>query len=247
MPGSAIVTTGRLLILGLELLGSNGAGVTQDMASGLAVRVLALGALGNLHAGKLTSVLLNIGNRGTTDVGGNGMKALGALRIVLNVAQNRDVGHAEHIREVMHQHGVVGKVAIGDDGKRGAILNKRYAVAVENATAHGRRGDGAGLVALGLFIVIVRRDHLHTPQLDGKRGKHRAHTRGEDGEAPLKRRRGRIALALGGARSRSVLRVIGKTGIAAAHNNQRDNNGHDQHDTGDDDRYLGRHLWASPI
>ena len=148
---------------------------------------------------------------------------------------------------MMHQHGIVGQVAIGDDGKRGAVLHERHAVAVEDASAHGRRGDGTGLVALGLLVVIVRRDHLHAPQLDGKRGKHRAHTGREDREAALKCRRGGIALALSGSRGGSMLRIVGKTGITAAHDDKRDHNGHDQHDTGDDDRQLGRHLWASPI
>ena len=217
------------------------------MAGSLAIRILTLGALGNLHARKLAGMLLDIGDRRASHIGSDGVKALGALGIVLNVAQHRDIGHAEHIGEMVHQHGIVGQVAIGDDGKRGAVLHERHAVAVQDASAHGRRGDGAGLIALGLLVVIVRRDHLHAPQLNGKRGKHRAHARGEDGETALKGGRGGIALALGGSRGRSMLRVVGKTGITAAHDDERDHNGHDQHDTGDDDRKLGRHLWASPI
>jgi len=121
-------------------------------------------------------------------------------------------------------------------------LHKCHAIAIKDSPAHSRRGDGTGLVALGLLVVVVRRDHLHAPQLDGERGKHRAHAGGEDGEATLEGGRGGIALALGGARGRSMLRVVGKTGIAAAHDDQRDHNSHDQHDTGDDNRHLGRHL-----
>ena len=126
-------------------------------------------------------------------------------------------------------------------------MHKCHAIAIKDSPAHGRRGDGTGLVALGLLVVVVRRNHLHTPQLDGERGKHRAHAGGEDGEATLEGGRGGIALALSGARGRSMLRIVGKTGIAAAHDDQRDHNGHDQHDTGDDNRHLGRHLQASPI
>ena len=126
-------------------------------------------------------------------------------------------------------------------------MHKCHAIAIKDSPAHSRRGDGTGLIALGLLVVVVRRDHLHAPQLDGERGKHRAHAGGEDGEATLEGGRGGIALALGGARGRSMLRIVGKTGIAAAHDDQRDHNGHDQHDTGDDNRHLGRHLRASPI
>lgn len=45
--------------------------------------MLALGTLGNLDARELAGVLLNIGNRGATDVRRDGMQALGALGIVL--------------------------------------------------------------------------------------------------------------------------------------------------------------------
>ena len=108
--------------------------------------------------------------------------------------------------------------------------------------------DGSGqAITIGLLLVIVRRDHLHAPQLDGKCRKHRAHTRGEDGKAALKGGRRGIALALGGARGRSMLRIVGKTGIATTHDDQRDHDGHNQHDTGDNNRQLGRHLRASPI
>ena len=126
-------------------------------------------------------------------------------------------------------------------------MHQRDAVAVQDAATNGRRGNGTGLIALGLLVVVVGRDHLHAPQLNGKRGKHRTHARGEDGKAALEGRSGRIALALGGARGRSVLRVVGKAGVAAAHDDQRDHDGHNQHDTGDNNRQLGRHLRASPI
>ena len=113
-------------------------------------------------------------------------------------------------------------------------MHKCHAIAIKDSSAHSRRSDSTGLVALGLLVVVVRRDHLHAPQLNGERGKHRAHAGGEDGEATLEGGRGGIALALGGARGRSMLCVVGKTGIAAAHDDQRD--------TGDDNRHLGRHL-----
>ena len=243
----AVVVARRLLVLRLELLGGNGAGIAQDVAGGLAIRILTLGALGNLHARELAGVLLNIGDGGATHVRGNGMQTLRALGIVLDIAKHRYIGHAQHVREVTHQHLVIGKVAIGHDGKRGTVLHQSHAVAIEDTPAHGRRGNGTGLIALGLLVVVVRRDHLHTPQLNGKRGKHRAHTGGEDGEATLKGRRRRIALALGGARGGSMLRIKGKTGITATHDDQRDRNSHDQHDTGDNNRHLGRHVRASPI
>ena len=217
------------------------------MAGGLAIRVLALGALGDLHAGKLTCVLLNVGDSRAAHVSRDGMQTLRAFGIVLDVAQYRDIRHAEHVSKMTHQHLVAGKVAIGDDSERGTVLYQRDAVAVQDAATHGGRGNGTGLIALCLLVIVVRRDHLHAPQLNGKCGKHRTHARGEDGKAALKGRSGRIALALGGARGRSVLRVVGKAGVAAAHNDQRDHNGHDQHDTGDNDRHLGRHLQASPI
>ena len=67
------------------------------MACRLAIRILALGTLGNLDARELAGVLLNIGNRGAADVRRNGMQALGALCIVLDIAQNRHVGHTEHV------------------------------------------------------------------------------------------------------------------------------------------------------
>lgn len=90
------------------------------------------------------------------------------------------------------------------------VLDKRHAIAVEDAAAHSGCGNGARLIAISLLFVIVRRDHLHAPQLDGKRREHRAHTRGEDGEAALKGGRRGIALALGGARGRPMLRIVGK-------------------------------------
>ena len=192
-------------------------------------------------------MLLNIGDGGATHIRGNGVQALRAFGIVLDIAKHRNVGHAQHVRKMTHQHLVVGKVAIGHDGKRGAVLHQSHAVAIEDTSTHGRRGNSTGLIALGLLVVVVRRDHLHAPQLNGKRGKHRAHTGGEDGEATLKGRRRRIALALGGAGSGSMLCIKGKAGITAAHNDQRDHNGHDQHDTGDNNRHLGRHVRASPI
>ena len=247
LTGSAIVIARSLLVLCLELLRGNGAGITQNVTGRLAIRVLALGALGNLHARELAGMLLDIGNRGAAHVRRDGMQALSALGIVLDIAQHRNIGHTEHIGKMVHQHGVIGQVAIGDDGKRGTVLHKCHAIAIKDSPAHSRRGDGTGLVVLGLLVVVARRDHLHTPQLDGERGKHRAHAGGEDGEATLEGGRGGIALALGGARGRSMLRIVGKTGIAAAHDDQRDHNGHDQHDTGDDNRHLGRHLRASPI
>ena len=217
------------------------------MACRLAVGILALGALGNFDARELAGVLLNIGNRGATDVRRDGVQALGALGIVLNVAQNRHVRHSEHVGKMTNQNLILGKVAVGHDGKRGTVLDKRHAIAVEDAAAHSGCGNGASLIAISLLLVIVRRDHLHAPQLDGKRREHRAHAGGENGEAALKGGRRGIALALGGARGRSMLRIVGKTGIAAMHDDQRDHDGHNQHDTGDNNRHLGRHLQASPI
>ena len=87
------------------------------MACRLAIWILALGTLGNLDARELAGVLLNIGNRGATDVRRDGMQALGALGIVLDIAQNRHVGHAEHIGKMANQNLILGKVAVGHDSK----------------------------------------------------------------------------------------------------------------------------------
>ena len=59
----SIIIARGFLILGLELLGGNGAGIAQNVTGRLAVRVLALGTLGNLDARELACVLLDIGNR----------------------------------------------------------------------------------------------------------------------------------------------------------------------------------------
>ena len=117
LTGGAIVIARSLLVLRLELLGGNGAGIAQNVTSRLAVRVLALGALGNLHARELAGMFLDIGNRGAAHVRRDGMQALSALGIVLDIAQHRDVGHTEHVGKMAHQHGVIGQVAIGNDGK----------------------------------------------------------------------------------------------------------------------------------
>ena len=87
------------------------------MTGRLAVRVLALGTLGNLDARELAGVFLDIGNRGATDVRRDGMQALGALGIVLNIAQNRHVGHTEHVGKMTNQNLILSKVAIGHDSK----------------------------------------------------------------------------------------------------------------------------------
>ena len=117
LTGSAIVIARSLLVLCLELLRGNGAGITQNVTGRLAIRVLALGALGNLHARELAGMLLDIGNRGAAHVRRDGMQALSALGIVLDIAQHRDVGHTEHVGKMAHQHGVLGKVAVGHDSK----------------------------------------------------------------------------------------------------------------------------------
>ena len=87
------------------------------MACRLAIWILALGALGNLHARELAGVLLNIGNRGAAHVRRDGMQALGALGIVLDIAQHRDVGHTEHVGKMANQNLILGKVAVGHDSK----------------------------------------------------------------------------------------------------------------------------------
>ena len=87
------------------------------MACRLAIWILALGTLGNLDARELAGMLLNIGNRGTTDVRRDGMQALSALGIVLNIAQHRHVGHTEHVGKMANQNLILGKVAVGHDSK----------------------------------------------------------------------------------------------------------------------------------
>ena len=114
--GSIVIARG-FLILGLELLGGNGAGIAQDMACRLAVWILALGTLGNLDARELAGMLLNIGNRGATDVRRDGMQALGALCIVLNIAKDRHVRHSKHVGKMANQNLILGKVAVGHDSK----------------------------------------------------------------------------------------------------------------------------------
>ena len=73
LTGRSVVVARGLLVLRLKLLGGNGAGVAQDVAGGLAIRILTLGALGDLHARKLTGMLLDIGDRGASHIGGDGV------------------------------------------------------------------------------------------------------------------------------------------------------------------------------
>ena len=87
------------------------------MACRLAIWILALGTLGNLDARELAGMLLNIGNRGATDVRRDGMQALSALCIVLNIAKDRHVGHTEHVGKMANQNLILGKVAVGHDSK----------------------------------------------------------------------------------------------------------------------------------
>ena len=113
----SIIIARGFLILGLELLGGNGAGIAQDMACRLAVWILALGTLGNLDARELTGVFLDIGNRGATDVRRDGMQALSALCIVLNIAKDRHIRHSKHVGKMANQNLILGKVAVGHDSK----------------------------------------------------------------------------------------------------------------------------------
>ena len=87
------------------------------MTGRLAVRILALGTLGNLDARELAGVLLDIGNRGAAHVRRDGVQTLGALGVVLDIAQHCDVGHTEHIGKMANQNLILGKVAVGHDSK----------------------------------------------------------------------------------------------------------------------------------
>ena len=76
------------------------------------------------------------------------MKALRALRVVLNVAQRCGIGYAQHIGEMPYGNGIVRKITVDAHHKRGAVGDKLYAVSVEDATARGGRGDRTRLVIL---------------------------------------------------------------------------------------------------
>ena len=66
------------------------------MACRLAIWILALGTLGNLD---------------------DGMQALGAICIVLNIAKERHVRHSKHVGKMANQNLILGKVAVGHDSK----------------------------------------------------------------------------------------------------------------------------------
>ena len=87
------------------------------MTCRLAIWILALGTLGNLDARELAGMLLNIGNRRATDVRRDGMQALGALCIVLNIAKDRHVRHSKHVGKMANQNLILGKVAVGHDSQ----------------------------------------------------------------------------------------------------------------------------------
>jgi len=45
------------------------------------------------------------------------MQALGALRIVLNIAKDRNVRHSKHVGKMANQNLILRKVAVGHDSK----------------------------------------------------------------------------------------------------------------------------------
>ena len=101
-----------------------------------------------MDIGKLGRMLLDMGDRRQANVRCNGMQALRALRVVLNVAQRCRIRYAQHVSEMPYGNGIVRKITIDTHHKRGAVGDKLYAVSVEDATARGGRGDRTRLVIL---------------------------------------------------------------------------------------------------
>ena len=108
---------GLLILLGVELLLSDRAGISNDVARERAVGIGALGTLGNVDAGEQVDVLLDVGDGGAPHIGGNGMGTLRALGVVLDVAQDGHIGHAEHVGEMPNRDRIIRKVAVRRDGK----------------------------------------------------------------------------------------------------------------------------------
>ena len=217
------------------------------MAGEGAVGVLALRSLDHLDAGEIARMLLDVGDRGAAHVRRDRMEALGALVVVLDVPLDGDVGHAEDVGEVPDEHGVIGEVAIGRDRERGAIRDERHPVAIEDATPGRRRRDRARLILPGQLLVMVRGDHLHAPELRGDGGEDAGRREGEAREPSLHRDALRVALALGCARARPALRVVGESAGRTPKDRERREDRHDKDDAGDDDYQLGVQTACTPF
>ena len=109
---------------------------SNDVARERAVRISALGALGDVDAGEQVDVLLDVGDCGAPHIGGNGMRALRTLGVVLDVAQDGHIGHAEHVGEMPNRDRIIRKVAVRRDGKRRTVIDDGHAIAVELSLIH---------------------------------------------------------------------------------------------------------------
>ena len=116
---------------------------------------------------------------------------------------------------------IIRKVAVRRDGKRRTVIDNGHAVTVENAAARCRSGHRTRLI----LIVMVRRDHLHAPELGDDSGEHRADSGGEELEAPVGLDALGGTLPLGGARTRAVLGVEGELTRVPLEEQQRANDG----------------------
>ena len=166
---------------------------------------------------------------------------LGALGVVLDVAHDGDVGHAEHIGEMAHEHRVFAKVPVGGHRERGAIAHEFVSVTVENASTGSRCGHGPRLVLHGELIVVVRTHHLHAPELHEKRGEHRGDPCRQQGETAFVGKALGIALSFCRARARTVLRVKREAAGIAPHEDEGPHYGGDENEAGYNDEELSTH------
>ena len=211
------------------------------MAGKGAVRVLALRAIGNVDTRELASMLLNVGNGRAAHVGRDRMLGLRTLGIVLDVAANGHIGHAQDICQVANENGVVGKIAICGHRERRAIAHELNPVAVEDAAARGGCGHGSRAIAYSELVIIIRAHHLHAPELGDERCEHRANAYGKQGKPSLIGKPLRIALALGGLRLGAVLGIEREFARVAPHDKKRPDDGGDEDGAGYDNDKLGIH------
>ena len=137
-----------IIILLFELFARNGTRISKQMTGKRSIRVVTLGALDDLDIIEKRGMFLNIRNRGSTNIRSNGMQALSALVIVLDIALDGDIGHTEHICKMPNGDGIFGKRAIRGNGQARTIGDKRRTVSVENTTARSGRRYRTGLILI---------------------------------------------------------------------------------------------------
>ncbi len=137
--------------------------------------------------------------------------------------------------------GIVRKAPVGRYGERGAIGHEWRAIPIEDAPTGGGRGHGARLVAHRELLVVVRRDHLHSPELGENRRKDGTHAGGKQGEARFKGNLRSIAFPFGGFGARSVNRIEGEAVRVVTQHDQRGHDGHNENQAGYNNDELGIH------